>query len=242
MKKLLIIMTLFMSSFFLFCNKEVKAYEYTKEIDFFSMDTVLSLKEKLDAFIETDTEYSDYYLIYSDFDGSIVYYIIPLDGSLDNFSFSTDSSFFGLRYGSSIKTGNDLNSIIIAGSSSSKFFYSYHKNNFSYNVLYMNFDYYFTSGNSTITYTYNDFSVVNNLSSGNKFLTLYDVYLEYQNQLGNIDEIHKEELEKVGSFYNIVIEKLGYLSETIVSNYIYLSIIVIFILIFVFLLIFRRFL
>ncbi len=240
MKRLFMIITLFISSFFLFSFK-VNAKEYTKEVDFSLIETTLSLKEKLDVFIETDVNYSDYYFIYSD-NGEIKYYIIRLNGSLDNLSIITDSLYFGLKYNASLKFGTNLNYIDLIGGASSNIFYLSHLNKPSSHLLYMNFDYYFTSGNSSITYNYNDFSITNSISSGNKLLTLYDVYLEYQKYLGLNDSVHKEELNKLSSFYSIVIDKLNYLSDVIVGNYIYLSIIVIFILIFVFKLIFRRYL
>ena len=68
-------------------------------------------------------------------------------------------------------------------------------------------------------------------SNNEIFPSLYSVYTTY----GNIEvsDIHKEEKETIASFYTICIEKIGYLSSQISSNYIYLSMITIFILIFV---------
>ena len=61
-------------------------------------------------------------------------------------------------------------------------------------------------------------------------------------KVSEISDPHKEEKEVLESFYSLCIEKLKYLAEVFVSNYIYLAIIVIFIIIFIFKLINRRFL
>ena len=69
MKKLLIIITLFMSSFFLLCNKEVKAaVNLTHEMDFTifeTSDTFFRLKSEIENILLLDngTSYSDLYLI-----------------------------------------------------------------------------------------------------------------------------------------------------------------------------------
>lgn len=73
-----------------------------------------------------------------------------------------------------------------------------------------------------------------------KIITVYDVYNNLIN--GPSDNLHQEEIEKVDSFYTIVIDKMSYLVKEMSNNYIYLSIFVIFIFIFVFELIMRRFL
>lgn len=240
MKKLLIIITLFVSSFFLFSLENVKAYEYNVELDFSLMEDTLSLKEKLDVFIETDTTYSDYYFIYSD-NGTIKYYIFLLDSSLDNLKMIVNNYAFGINYSGSLKFGSYLSSISFNSGISNATLWMYNSNNTS-TILYFNFNIEYAVSGHTVTYNYDDFSYTETFVVGNKLSNLYDVYLKYQEHLGNKELIHKEEIEKLGSFYTIVIEKLDYLVETIASNYIYLSIIVIFILIFVFLLIFRRFL
>ena len=239
MKKLLIIMTLFMSSFFLFSLEDVKAYSFKKELDFSLIDDINSLKDLLDTYIENDITYSDYYIIY--YDGQIKYYLF-LDFSIDNFAHSVTYNSYRYQYKGSLKSGTNLSYIYLSGSTSNAYFYFYSTANNGM-ILYQNFDLYLTSDlSSSITYTYNDFEVTYNLISGTKVMTLYDIYEEYNSFIGNEEGIHKEELSKIESFYSVVIEKLGYLGEILVSNYIYLSVIVIFILIFVFKLIFRRFL
>lgn len=56
------------------------------------------------------------------------------------------------------------------------------------------------------------------------------------------EEPHKEEKQVLESFYILCIEKIKYLGEIFMSNYIYLTTLVVCILMFVFSLIFRRFL
>jgi len=53
---------------------------------------------------------------------------------------------------------------------------------------------------------------------------------------------NQEEIDKVTNFYTIVIKKIEYLANEISNNYILLFVIGIFIVTFLFLLIFRRFL
>ena len=241
MKKLLIIMTLFMSSFFLFCHKEVKASSYTFNLDFTLLNEKFNnVKNAVENYILTDTTYSDNYIIFY-YKNDYYVHLLPLG--------EENSSYFyygiGLKlYISSSTPGrpffsSDYTKIVNIISGSSDYNYVYRE----MIPLYANYDIIMTSdtANSTITYNYEDFTSINIANGTDKFKTLYMLYQEY-NGLGEEEENpHKEELEKVGSFYNIVIEKLSYLGEVLVSNYIYLSIIVIFILIFVFLLIFRRF-
>lgn len=68
------------------------------------------------------------------------------------------------------------------------------------------------------------------VNSTTKFKTIYDLYLESG---GEIPDPHKSEKQIIANFYTICIDKLGYLGDKIVSNYIYLSMLVIFILIFI---------
>lgn len=80
------------------------------------------------------------------------------------------------------------------------------------------------------------------VNSTNKFLTTYDIYKEVNGIGEETDNTHDSELSIIQSFYEVSISKISYLAESISSNYIYLSIFGVFILIFVFELIFRRYL
>lgn len=242
MKKLLIIITLFVSSFFFISIEDAKAYDFTKDVDFSLIDEVLLLKEKLDIFIETDTTYSDYYLIYYDC-GNIYYYLLSIDGSTDLFTTSATSTRFVVNANQSLNKGSNLINISLSSSVSNQKFYIYENNELLKNdiILYSNFDLKYTYSNHTITYFYQDFSYIEIVIKDNKVNTLYDLYLEYNKQLIP-ENPHQEEIDKVTSFYTMVIEKIEYLANEISTNYILLFVIGIFIVTFIFLLIFRRFL
>ena len=87
-----------------------------------------------------------------------------------------------------------------------------------------------------VNFNYGSSSYV--INENDNYLPIYDLYLK----VSEISDPHKEEKEVLESFYSLCIEKLKYLAEVFVSNYIYLAIIVIFIIIFIFKLINRRFL
>jgi len=243
MKKLLIIITLFVSSFFLFCNKDVKAYEYTKEVDFSIMDDVLALKENLDIYIETDTTLSDYYFI--TYESSVIYYyVLPVNGSIDLFTIVPTSSEFRINSNQSLKRGSNRTTIKPSSGVSNKTFYICSSSSSYINdiILYSNFDikYSVFESEHSITYNYQDFSYTENFVIGNKISTLYDVYLIYSGT--EQENPNQEEIDKVTNFYTIVIKKIEYLANEISNNYILLFVIGIFIVTFLFLLIFRRFL
>lgn len=242
MKKLFIIMTLFMSSFFLFCNKEVKAYEYNYNFDFdYLPEDFIEKKELVDNFIKEDTSLSNNYIIRFSITGNEkAYYVIFVDNtnflkatySSGKLILSFTSSYTYKTIGSNNSLGNNVNST----SSINLFINGIYQNY----ILYANFDIPTNNDNHTINFISDDYSKTFQLNGFDKLPTIYDMYLEKNNIFP--ENPHQEEIDKLSNFYNIVIEKLGYLAETIVSNYIYLSIIVIFILIFLFILIFRRFL
>lgn len=255
MKKLFIIMTLFLSSFFLFCNKEVKAYEFEVNLDFSLItDDFITMKNTVESFISSDETYSDKYFIYY-WVPNKQYYVafMPLEYSYQPIVnvYSTYIQTLFAKVSGTYTFNRYIYSsdyLSLSQSSSMSFnqnnTYKFDNTSFGFIPIYSNFDILMNkdSSNSTIIYKYDDFVSVNTANGTDTFKTLYTLYEEYNSFIGNEEEMHKEELSKVESFYNVIIEKLGYLGETLVSNYIYLSIIVIFILIFVFKLIFRRFL
>lgn len=79
----------------------------------------------------------------------------------------------------------------------------------------------------TFNIVYNDNTYV--VDQENSYKTYYDLYM--LDKL--IEDPHQDELDTLKSFYNICIEKIEYLSSQISYSYIYLSILAIFILIFV---------
>lgn len=68
------------------------------------------------------------------------------------------------------------------------------------------------------------------VNSTTKFKTIYDLYLESG---GEIPDPHKSEKQIIANFYTICINKISLLTEKIASNYIYLSMIVVLILVFI---------
>ena len=96
----------------------------------------------------------------------------------------------------------------------------------------LNIDIYFSS--ISYTYHYNTYSYTYGVD--NPLPSIYSLYNGINDNAG----LKTEQLLTLNNFYSIVIEKINYLSKVIISNYIYLSIITIFILVFILKLIFRR--
>ena len=246
MKKLFIIITLFMSSFFLF-NFKAKAYEFNVDLDISLInDDFYNFKDKADIFIKNDTTYSDNYFIY--ISGSTLYGVILPDNGYKPSCTCYSSSITCWFNSSSSNTSRlilDSNgNVVVNGTASNrKDIYTTSSNRYS-PIIYSNFDFLMNKDAyiSSINYKFGDFTLSNFFDSESNLYTLYDIYKEYENFIGNKDLIHKEEIDALSNFYTLCMEKLSYLANVIVDNYIYLSIIVIFLLIFVFKLIFRRYL
>lgn len=239
MKKLLTIITLFVSSFFFLSLEDVKAVEIDFEVDLSLInDTFYQVKKLSDEFIESDTSYSDSYIIFYE---SNLYYVhfLPLNYNSNLYYAYYDGGTFYMVVGSGspkkYKYDSSSNTLISSGSFSSNYIKPYIKTYF----LFSNFTFNFRNDTSNIlNYRYNDWSYSQEEISSNYFMSLYALNVEYEIN----SNPHQEELEKIESFYNVIIEKLSYIGEVLVSNYMYLSIIVIFLLILVFEMIFRRYL
>ena len=236
MKKLLLIITLFVSSFFLFCRNEVKASEVILDITFDLIDdTFLNVKNLADEFLTTNTDYDTYIIVYKS--GYKVYFFKNASASKVSCNvYSGDlscplyKSYTAYSYYSSSST--------LGGASTSSSFGTFdYASKFS-NILYSTIPFIQSGGYST--------DIINLNYQGNTKMVLYeetvplvyDLYLE----INSSEEEVPEELENVTNFYLMVIEKINYLAEQIATNYVLLSIIGIFIIVFLFLLIFRRFL
>lgn len=241
MKKLLIIITLFVSSFFLISIKEANALELNRELDFSLLnDETLTLKEELEDYVSTHTSFP-YYIIYKPYNSSSVSAMV-LKSSFNPTDIyynvtSTYPSKVILYFGDSVMTTYPLANL----PNYANYFYLYFAPSSFAQIIYSNFDIPI-SEDLIINYTYNDFSYVDSVDTTNKITTLYDIYRNFNGEIIEEQNPHQEEIDKLGNFYTLCIGKLKYLSEVFLSNYIYLSIIVIFIIIFVFKLIFRRFL
>lgn len=213
MKRLFILFSVVISSFFIF-NEDVKAditvtssdiEKYITEDFLYKRDIVIDFAKKnnYEYFIVKDGVSINYY--FYDFNTSV---------TLSSSSFKLSSFYFY-----KLQSDNTFNLI------------SYYQNGSSWSVssslfLDMSQDLYSTNAFNIIydntTYVVND---------SNPFMTYYDLYL-LDNPI--IEENpHQEEIDKIGSFYSICIDKIEYLVNEVVNNYIYLSMITIFILIFV---------
>lgn len=250
MKRLFINIFMLFSSFFLFSG--VKAATLQPEIDLSLInEDFFQIKEAAENFVKEDETYSDDFIIY--IYGSSLYVsfyklnntyipnctfrsseyllclISPRGVSLDAFKFSkTSQSLF--------------KSTTIAYNQN---YISYKKgDSFTFVPLYSTFDIDFKkyNGSSSIVYKINDFSSIIYDDDTYKFKTLYMIKKEYDSFIGDKELIHQEEGNVLKSFYTLCIEKIKYLSDVLVGNYIYLSIFAIFILIFIFSLIKRRYL
>ena len=250
MKRLFINIFMLFSSFFLFSG--VKAATLEPEIDLSLInEDFFQIKEAAENFVKEDETYSDDFIIY--IYGSSLYVsfyklnntyipnctfrsseylrclIAPRGVSLDAFKFSkTSQSLF--------------KSTTIAYNQN---YISYKKgDSLTFVPLYSTFDIDFKkyNGSSSIVYKINDFSSIIYDDDTYKFKSLYMIKKDYDSFIGNKDLVHQEENQKIKGFYDLCIEKIGYLATVIVGNYIYLSIFAIFILIFIFSLIKRRYL
>ena len=213
MKKVILSFAIVLSSFFIF-NFKVKALsEYSFNITFDNInERFYKIKDLSENFLKT-----------SDFNNFVIYFNKNYSDYYVYF-YNSDKdvvvckSFGGFKC--FIQTAVDNYTF---SSDSSKLTKAGSTNYPSVDDIKVNFNY----GSSSYVINEND-----------NYLPIYDLYLK----VSEISDPHKEEKEVLESFYSLCIEKLKYLAEVFVSNYIYLAIIVIFIIIFIFKLINRRFL
>lgn len=240
MKKLLIIMTLFMSSFFLFCHKEVKA-EINGNFSFNYIPEDFLLKKKaVDDYIKTNDTYGTNYVIFMRFENSKIdhYEVCIFKGTSSSVYYESNSLNFIAYSRNCSKFENNTLGNFTSYTQTSYSLFTF--GSYRWYIIYSSFDLKTIVSDYTFTLTAEDYSKDFSFD-GSNFPTIYDMYVEKNGELVP-DNPHKEEQEILESFYILCIDKLKYLSEVFLSNYIYLSIIVIFIIIFVFKLIFRRFL
>lgn len=236
MMKVLYTTILFISSFFLFNLKNVYAEEYTYEMsedynslindDFFNLkEKVLEISNNKRWFIYLVDNSNYFYVAISQDDISVISpATVPISFTYPGaprFSFKKFDIYS--YYNSELKLQNSYTTTSYYTSllSSSKFnlvdtncTYSTSMSH-KYNIIYNNKTYVIPDDNPTI----------------------YSIYLDNLNS-GNID---KEDDILLFNFYSIIFDKLSYLSDMFATNYLFLSTLGIFILIFIVELI-RRFL
>ena len=209
-KSLVITLFLVLSSFFFISIKEVKADVTITDEDLstYITEEILVMRAKL---IEKGYKYVT---VYDKADKSYKNFILDgtASGGIATFTMNnTNFSFTGVTW-----RRKDLSVVI------SNYAMSYELSSFY--IVDSSFDIFPTAEFNII---YNDLTF--NVGSNNKFYTLYDIY-----NLGiNPPDPHESEKEVIANFYTICIDKLGYLGEQIVNNYVYLSMIVVLILVFI---------
>lgn len=250
MKRLFINIFMLFSSFFLFSG--VKAATLEPEIDLSLInEDFYNVKELAEEFVKNDDTYSDDFIIYYQNALYVSFY------NKDNTYFPNcsiyNSSGFKCLLTNSNKTlvryayNKSKNILVKSGSigyNQNYVIYKLPSNSIEFIPLYSTLDFNFNkyNGSSSIIYNYKGYSSTINDTGTDKVKTLYDINYEYNIFLGNKDLVHQDENQKIKGFYDLCIEKIGYLATVIVGNYIYLSIFAIFILIFIFSLIKRRYL
>lgn len=233
MNKLLVVISLFISSFFLFSlnvNAATSNIDISEDTYNLINDTFFTFKEQVEEYAKNNN-FNTFFIIYESNNYNAYFY-----NNTNNYNFtcslSSDLScvFYksfstgSYREDSDFKVGGTTGSLIINSSSYNKYLYS----NVNLSII--------DTSTSMLTLNYNGRSY--EFTAGDKIFSIYDIYESITLE----ENPHQEELNILSNFYNTVIDKLEYISEVFVSNYIYLSILVIFLLIFVFELIFRRFL
>ena len=232
MKKMFYMLALIVSSFLLF-NIEVKAdneYVVTYPDNFLDYinDNFFTVREY--AISNLDNEYP-YYILIKD--------VVSNDYYIYCYNYSDFISKGRTWFQSS---SSDAKLIVYFGNGNEpKIFYNRnitYSSDYNYLILDSNMNIFYDPYSLQINYLDKSYIV----NSTSKFLTTYDIYKEVNGIGEETDTSHDSELSIIQSFYEVSISKISYLAESISSNYIYLSIFGVFILIFVFELIFRRYL
>lgn len=212
-KSLVITLFLVLSSFFFISINEVEAYEINIENLDMINEEFFKLKELSEEYISSSSEY-DNFIIAKD-DNRLYSYIFKYNNS---YSCSVNTNFL-------LRVNNKFNIATLYNG----------KLNFNGGggLLYVRTLPYYSSLNfnldsdSTLTLKFEDRYF--EINPGEKLLTYYDVYKDNQ----YFKDPHLGEKEVIANFYTICIDKLGYLGEQIVNNYVYLSMIVVLILVFI---------
>lgn len=220
-KSLVITLFLVLSSFFFISIKEVKADD--PFIVDLSSDVLNSIDSEFFSVRNSVIEYANLnslnYLLFRKNDNFMIYF-----SKKDSFT-STGRSWFE----------NKSESFSYASCSSENLELQFGTRD-SYDITYSTSDLKYLL-DSTMSVYYSPYEVQINyngksylVNSTTKFKTIYDLYLESG---GEAPDPHKSEKQIIANFYTICIDKLGYLGEQIVSNYVYLSMIVVLILVFI---------
>lgn len=240
MKKIYISIIFTISLFFLSCF-EVKADAFSININSSEFDL---LNDEFYQLRESSIEYANqnnkFYIIAYDYSGNLKSYIfdktIVMNVYVKDFitkditlSYVGSYDRYQIKDGLFKKNSSGVNMTYQLFSSSGYQGYKFFMDT-NYNVATT----YNGDDNSPLSIVYGDY--IYNYEIYKPFPSLYEIYVK--SGAGGSD--HTEEENILLSFYNLVIDRLSYLSTVFASNYVYLSIFVILILVFVFELIIRR--
>ena len=227
------ILVIFTISLFFFSFSSVSAattYNYTFTEDDFSYinDDFINIRTKTLNYINNSEDY-DYYVISYDLQNSryIVNILETKELSSDR-EFGSSGQYYYFNVRSSVKRfvlEND--NFVEIGPSSNLYSYVISDGVITYyNFLDYNFDIY---PKSLFCYfidlnlNYNDMNYT--ILQEEKVPSLYDLYIEWK--VGEKYDLHEEEKNVLLNYYNLVIEKIGFLVNMFTGNYIYLSMFVI---------------
>ena len=220
MKKLNIILTLLVSSFFLF-STNVKADTtiqiIEEEMSYMTNEDFLLLREKTIEYCEENDMY--YYIYFKD---SIFYSHIFDKTRLSSYDFSTTGTQIAIPNLISGHVSYINNGVLNVPVTYTKQRPELHATyNYSY-ALYLdsNIENALYTRTDVLTINYNEFSY--SISNGMEMPTLYDIYLNSQ-----VNEDPKAEI--ISNFYTVVIQKIGLFADLVTNDYIVFSSAVIFI-------------
>ena len=233
MKKLNIVFTLIISSFFLFSGN-VKANTYDLTID----DTELAYIENYnftqirEEAIRYAEENNLYYFIMNS-GGHKAYFFDSADDITNLYYYSGTTLYylFKVNYVSSVEYISSSRTFSYNTTSNTYENYTFHKNSIFSLKTFVDTNYpdFIFIGAETFNLTSG--SCTYSFTNGDKFRTLYDYYLANQNGcafLGETEEVDPK-TEIVTNFYILVIDKIKLLTNYIATDYIILSALVIFI-------------
>lgn len=240
MKKFYTLFILVLASFFL-SYSEVKADAFSINIDSSEFDL---LNDEFYQLREISIEYANqnnkFYVIAYDYSNNLKSYIFDKTIVMNVFIRDFITKDVKLNFNGEYDTYQIKDGLFKNVSSGTNFGYDlYTSSGYQGYKFFMDTNYnvattYNGDNNSPLSIVYGDY--VYNYEIYSPFPSLYEIYVK--SGAGGPD--HSEEENILLNFYNLVIDRLSYLSTTFASNYIYLSVFVIFILVFVFELIIRR--
>ena len=247
MKKVLLSLTLFMASFFFVTLNKVNAMEYDLEFNVNDLqlinDSFFEYKEKVVNFL-SENNLSDFIILYS----QNRYKAIAIDNDCI-LKFNTQYIKAGVWYlylvasNCSAMSYSDSSNIEFTNTSYSENL-AILANNSSYISRFVYSSNFLLSTSEIGSHVYNlNFQDKIYIYNSSQVYSLYDIYLDFNKpeEEPALPDKFTEEKEILNNFYSTIFTKITDLANNFANNYIFLLILGIFILIFVFELIWRRF-